>query len=164
MIRSRGKGTLSRVSETAPPAATPPSPTPYEPRHKRARIGLFAVLAAAIVGTFAGEQLGWITTVATRSRSVERPAEEVVAAVRSTAAGMPRWTAVRDDGRVLEYEARTALLGFTDDVRIQVDPVGSGASVHLRSASRLGASDFGTNGRRLEAFLEAFDARIKAGR
>jgi uncharacterized protein (DUF1499 family) len=53
-------------------------------------------------------------------------------------------------------------VGFVDDVHVEVVPHGkNGALVSLRSASRVGLSDFGTNGRRLRAFLAALDEQLK---
>jgi len=137
---------------------------PGEPRHKKARIAFFVALCVAILATFVGEHMGFLTNVATQERVLTVPPDEAVAAVRSAAATMPRWTSVRDDGRVLEWEARTALVGFVDDVKIEVLPAAEGSRLLLRSASRVGLSDFGTNGRRLRAFLAALDAPAKQAR
>lgn len=48
----------------------------------------------------------------------------------------------------LRAEARTRWLGFVDDLEFWVDPVDG--VIHLRSASRLGGRDFGTNRERIE--------------
>ena len=55
--------------------------------------------------------------------------------------------------RHLRAEARTRLLGFTDDVWIQVAPQAAGSRIAIRSASRVGFTDFGTNARRVRAYL-----------
>ncbi len=44
---------------------------------------------------------------------------------------------------------------FTDDLHLRVEPYTGGAVLHVRSASRLGRSDLGTNHRRVRAFFEA---------
>ena len=50
----------------------------------------------------------------------------------------------------------TRWLRFVDDVEFALDaPAGV---IDVRSASRLGAEDFGTNRRRIEAIRSAFDA------
>lgn len=62
----------------------------------------------------------------------------------------------RRDG-VIEAVARTPIMGFRDDVVIRVTPLGQGARVDGRSASRYGTHDFGANASRLRSFLEDLD-------
>jgi uncharacterized protein (DUF1499 family) len=67
----------------------------------------------------------------------------------------------RRDGRV-EAVARTPILGFRDDVvlRIRTDP--DGARIDIRSTSRYGRHDFGTNAKRIVALSEAIDTAVDA--
>jgi uncharacterized protein (DUF1499 family) len=53
----------------------------------------------------------------------------------------------------LEATATTLLFGFKDDVVIRIRPEGPGSRVDVRSVSRVGGSDFGTNAKRIRAFL-----------
>jgi uncharacterized protein (DUF1499 family) len=63
----------------------------------------------------------------------------------------------RRDG-VIEAVARTAIMGFRDDVVVRVMPLpGAGSRIDVRSASRYGLSDFGTNARRIVALLADID-------
>ena len=62
----------------------------------------------------------------------------------------------RRDGTI-EAVARTPIMGFRDDVVIRISPLGQGARVDLRSASRYGTHDFGANAARLRALLEDID-------
>ncbi|MFC3694047.1 DUF1499 domain-containing protein [Chenggangzhangella methanolivorans] len=55
-------------------------------------------------------------------------------------------------GRI-EAVARTPLLGVSDDVSIRIRADGDGSRVDMRSASRFGTRDFGTNAARIKAFL-----------
>jgi uncharacterized protein (DUF1499 family) len=48
---------------------------------------------------------------------------------------------------------------FTDDLDLRVEHHGSGAVLHVRSASRVGRSDLGTNRRRVRALFDALDAQ-----
>lgn len=57
----------------------------------------------------------------------------------------------------LAAEARTRLLRFTDDVAFVLRA--DRGQIAMRSASRLGLSDFGTNRRRLESIRAALAAR-----
>jgi uncharacterized protein (DUF1499 family) len=66
------------------------------------------------------------------------------------------WTVVAVDtaaGRV-EASDRTRWFGFTDDVVVRVAPEGGGSRVDVRSLSRVGGSDVGTNARRIRRFLD----------
>ena len=48
-----------------------------------------------------------------------------------------------------------------DDVVIRLTELDQGVQVDMRSASRLGASDVGTNAARIEEFLSALEARLE---
>ena len=56
------------------------------------------------------------------------------------------------DGRI-EATATTRWFGFKDDVVIRVTPDSGGSRVDVRSESRVGGSDVGTNARRIRAYL-----------
>ncbi len=59
---------------------------------------------------------------------------------------------------VIEATARSLLMGFRDDVAIRISPAGTGSSrIDLRSASRVGAFDFGANAKRLRDLLDDLD-------
>ena len=61
----------------------------------------------------------------------------------------PRVDIVTQTGEYLYAEYQTALLGFVDDVEFWFPP--ADGIIHVRSASRLGSSDFGANRKRIEA-------------
>jgi uncharacterized protein (DUF1499 family) len=63
------------------------------------------------------------------------------------------------EGR-LEATDRTRWFGFRDDVVVRVRPDGVGSRVDVRSVSRVGRSDLGTNARRIRAFLESLRAGL----
>lgn len=67
------------------------------------------------------------------------------------------WTVVAEDaaaGRLEAYD-RTPWYGFVDDVVVRITPEGAGSRVDVRSVSRVGRSDLGTNARRIRRFLRA---------
>ena len=66
-------------------------------------------------------------------------------------------TADKGAGRI-EATDTTRFFGFKDDVVIRITPWGSGARVDLRSVSRVGRSDVGTNARRIEDFLDELES------
>jgi uncharacterized protein (DUF1499 family) len=70
--------------------------------------------------------------------------------------GPGRFT-LRDDERRVDAVFRVALI-FKDDVSVAVTPGANddgGAVLHIRSASRVGKSDFGVNRRRVRRFFRA---------
>jgi uncharacterized protein (DUF1499 family) len=71
--------------------------------------------------------------------------QRLAAIVRS----LPRATVVSATGSYLHAEFRSAVFRFVDDVEFLADE--AAGVVHVRSASRLGSSDFGVNRRRVEA-------------
>lgn len=60
--------------------------------------------------------------------------------------------AANRDGHI-EAVASTPLMGFREDIAIRVRRVGNMVRVDMRSASRYGSRDFGTNARRIESFF-----------
>lgn len=71
------------------------------------------------------------------------------------------WTiiaAVPAEGRI-EATDQTFWFGFTDDIVIRVAAHGSGSRVDIRSKSRVGRSDFGTNAARIRAFTRRIEAK-----
>jgi uncharacterized protein (DUF1499 family) len=65
------------------------------------------------------------------------------------------WSVVASDaeeGRI-EAVATSRLFGFADEVSIRIVPDGSGSRVDMRSRSRLGKIDRGTNARRIRDWL-----------
>ena len=68
---------------------------------------------------------------------------------------------LKSDDDASHLDAVFRVLVFKDDLTLRVAPNGTGSVLHLRSASRTGHSDFGVNGRRVRAFLEALEARLQ---
>ena len=72
----------------------------------------------------------------------------------STVRGMRGETVIRAEAGYLYAEFQTPLMKYTDDVEFALDE--SAGVIQMRSASRLGRRDFGTNRKRLEAIRAAF--------
>jgi hypothetical protein len=83
------------------------------------------------------------------------PPEKVFALAQATARAQARWTLGRVDpaAHLLTAVAVTQLLGFKDDVTVRVRRDGSGSRVDVRSRSRVGRDDLGTNASRIRHFL-----------
>jgi uncharacterized protein (DUF1499 family) len=64
----------------------------------------------------------------------------------------PDWEIVTDDGNFIQAIVKTPLMRFRDDVQLRFYP--DIELIQVRSSSRLGISDLGTNYRRIEALRE----------
>ncbi|OEY65918.1 DUF1499 domain-containing protein [Marinobacter sp. X15-166B] len=69
------------------------------------------------------------------------------------------WAVAAVTADTIEATATTPWFGFKDDVVIRLTPTTEGVRVDMRSASRLGKSDLGTNAARIHAFLTELDGR-----
>ncbi|MFQ5779315.1 MAG: DUF1499 domain-containing protein [Nitrospiria bacterium] len=72
-----------------------------------------------------------------------------------TAARERGWEIVEADSTAGRIEATDTTLwfGFKDDVVIRITPIGRSSRIDVRSVSRVGRSDIGTNARRIQNFL-----------
>jgi uncharacterized protein (DUF1499 family) len=71
------------------------------------------------------------------------------------------WRIVASDpteGRI-EAVDQTPWFGFLDDVVIRLRSQGEGSRIDVRSKSRIGVSDLGTNAERVRAYLDALQSR-----
>jgi uncharacterized protein (DUF1499 family) len=84
------------------------------------------------------------------------PREAFDRAVR--AAEAMGWEVVGRDAKAGTIEAvdTTRWFGFKDDVAIRVRAEGKGSRIDVRSKSRVGRGDLGTNARRIRAYAERF--------
>jgi uncharacterized protein (DUF1499 family) len=71
------------------------------------------------------------------------------AALRKAVDAMPRVKIIKSQPDYLYAEFSTRLMGFVDDVEFYLDE--KARVIHVRSASRLGRSDFGVNRERIES-------------
>ena len=76
------------------------------------------------------------------------PAESAWRELEAVLTGQPRTRIVEQDASYLHAECRTRLLGFVDDLEFQLKA--EEGLIAVRSASRLGYSDFGVNRKRVE--------------
>jgi len=63
------------------------------------------------------------------------------------------------EGRI-EAVARTPIMGFREDVVVRVRADGDGSRVDVRSSSRYGSFDFGTNAARVRGLIDDIDEAI----
>jgi uncharacterized protein (DUF1499 family) len=76
------------------------------------------------------------------------PAAEAWRTARQTVASLPRTKIISETDDYLHAECSSAFFGFVDDLELHLRPQQS--LVAVRSASRLGYSDFGVNRKRVE--------------
>lgn len=69
------------------------------------------------------------------------------------------WEIAETTNNTIEATATTRWFGFKDDVVVRMTETGNGVQVDMRSASRVGQSDVGTNAERIQAFLEDLASR-----
>lgn len=89
----------------------------------------------------------------------EGSADSALSRLKAIVAAMPRMRIVHEAPHYLRAESESRLFGFVDDLELLVAP--DAHVVHVRSASRLGRSDFGVNRKRVEAIRASF-ARLDA--
>jgi uncharacterized protein (DUF1499 family) len=67
------------------------------------------------------------------------------------------WTIIsrNTEKGTIEATDTTFWFGFTDDIVIRISPLDKGSRIDLRSLSRVGKSDVGTNAKRVREFLKA---------
>jgi uncharacterized protein (DUF1499 family) len=65
----------------------------------------------------------------------------------------------RAEGRI-EAVDTTFWFGFQDDVVVRIQPANDGSRINVRSKSRVGVGDLGTNAARIRAYMEALSIRL----
>ena len=88
---------------------------------------------------------------------------QLVEAQPRPARGQPPPAPPPRDGYI-EAVARTPILGFRDDLVVRIRPTGDGARIDVRSASRYGRHDLGTNASRVRNLLGDIDDVLAAPR
>ncbi|MBI3899102.1 MAG: DUF1499 domain-containing protein [Gammaproteobacteria bacterium] len=78
--------------------------------------------------------------------------------LKQVIAAMPRTRLVSETDNYLHYEFTTRILRFVDDVEFYFDD--NARRIQVRSASRVGHSDFGVNRKRVETVRRAFMAAV----
>ena len=86
------------------------------------------------------------------------PPEVAFQKARDVISGWKRCSVVRFDRDFLHAECKSAIFRFVDDLELNLQPADQ--EIAVRSASRVGHSDFGVNRRRVERLR---DALIQAG-
>ncbi|WP_027966076.1 DUF1499 domain-containing protein [Halomonas halocynthiae] len=88
------------------------------------------------------------------------PVTEALSAAEITAREQG-WEIASVNANQIEATASTRWFGFKDDVIIRLTQAPQGVLIDVRSASRLGKSDLGTNAARIQTYLEALKARVE---
>lgn len=81
------------------------------------------------------------------------PCKLVISRIVNQARKIPNWEILSVEENKIQVVASTFMMKFKDDVVIELRPASEGCEVHMRSRSRIGKGDFGTNARRIKSFL-----------
>lgn len=73
--------------------------------------------------------------------------------VKAAVEAAPRARVIRAEGNYLHAEFETPMMGFVDDVEFYC----AGKEIHVRSAARLGYSDWGVNRKRVESLRKQIE-------
>jgi len=93
-----------------------------------------------------------------KSLQVAMPTNEAFQRATSVVQSMGWSVAAADQARgIIEATDTTSWFGFKDDVVIRVKPSALGSKIDVRSTSRVGKSDTGTNAARIRDFLEEME-------
>lgn len=84
--------------------------------------------------------------------------EEPLVKLQEIVKSLPRTNIVNSEEDYLHVEFTTALMRFVDDVEFQW--LAPERQIHIRSASRIGKSDLGTNRKRIEQIRELWDSAV----
>ncbi len=84
--------------------------------------------------------------------------EEAKAALKQVFGQFPRTELVKGNVDYLQYEVKSFLFGFVDDVEFWFDDVAK--TIHFRSAARSGYYDFGVNRRRMESVRKMLEGQL----
>ena len=85
----------------------------------------------------------------------DRAPEELMREVARVVAELPRTVVVSRSGDYVHAESTSRLFRFVDDLELRLTP---DFELVVRSASRVGRSDLGVNGRRVESLREGLRA------
>jgi uncharacterized protein (DUF1499 family) len=88
----------------------------------------------------------------------QRSKAEAKEALRTIVLSLPRTRLAEEDDTYLHVEFTSLLLRFVDDVEFLFDE--ETKTIHFRSASRIGHSDFGVNRRRMEEIRTLVEGRL----
>lgn len=84
------------------------------------------------------------------------PADLAVLVTKSVQS-LPRWKLVEQaqagNAIQLHFVRTTGLVGYKDDIRVRIEPAGSGSRLSAESRSRIGKGDLGQNPRNLRELL-----------
>lgn len=85
--------------------------------------------------------------------AIQSTGAETLASIKAALLALPNTSIVTEDGDYLHAECASTLMGFVDDVEFWHNTEAN--QIEVRSASRVGYSDWGVNKKRVEAIRSA---------
>ncbi len=143
----RAAGQVPRIHDISTDTTTPPQFAAIVPVREAAKANPIEVSSDVIEQQKQGyPDIGPVTLSVPPAEAFDRAL---------TLARARGWEIVSADAQVGRIEATdtTRWFGFKDDIVIRITPASEGSRVDLRSVSRVGRSDAGTNARRIRAFI-----------
>ncbi|MBA3612119.1 MAG: DUF1499 domain-containing protein [Nitrospirales bacterium] len=103
------------------------------------------------------------TMAATESQAIapyryQTSMEEAKALLKQVYGQFPRTELSREEEDYLQYEVKSFLFGFVDDVELWFDETAK--IIHFRSAARSGYYDFGVNRKRMEGVRQMLEGKL----
>ncbi|WP_342349932.1 DUF1499 domain-containing protein [uncultured Nitrospira sp.] len=103
------------------------------------------------------------TMAATESHAIapypyQTSLEEAKAVLKQVFGQFPRTELSREEEDYLQYEIKSFLFGFVDDVELWFDEATK--AIHFRSAARSGYYDFGVNRKRMEHVRQMVESKL----
>lgn len=103
------------------------------------------------------------TIAATESHAIapyryQTSLEEAKATLKQVFGQFPRTELIREEEDYLQYEVRSFLFGFVDDVEFWFEEAAK--TIHFRSAARSGYYDFGVNRKRMESVRQILEGKL----
>ncbi|MBK8812177.1 MAG: DUF1499 domain-containing protein [Acidobacteria bacterium] len=93
--------------------------------------------------------------------SAERAVREVIPTLSTYGSNWKLADAGARQENQIVIKAEVPVVVFTDDLQVTINYAGDSARVNVRSASRVGKSDFGENRRHVAKFLDALDKKLQ---
>lgn len=159
------------------PSPVKSTETGSEKKHFWLRSILLPMLLGASVTTaiFIVPAAGWLSNDVTtgqhrgypdiQPRKYDSSPTNTLQFAAAAATSLPNWKVIKRDETkgTIQIEVRTAIPIFTDDLTVLVAPTGANGDsslVTIRSKSRVGKGDLGSNARHIRALQAAMDDKL----
>lgn len=138
----------------------PIDPPRFQAQARPREVVEYAGLAAGEQQRMAYPDIEPLTVTANPAAAYDA-AMQIIAKRKWVVVGDRRPQGIRRDYQI-EAIAKTPIMGFREDVSLRIRPTRDGARIDVRSASRYGRHDLGSNASRIRSLLEDIDDIVTA--